>query len=404
MMISRLFVLRIFTALAMLLMIQPQAAAQQELDRDATEARLEFLREEIERDRHLISRTAEAERTSEQTLEAVERQIRLREELTRTYRQRLRQLSFASDSLETTLTVLGADVGELKAEYQTRAAHAYKYGRMHDFALVLAAESINQMLIRVRYLSRFAQQRKRKLAGIQQAVTELEERRAELADTRAQTEQLLAEAELEERTLMQLQRDRREMIQSLRAQRVELEEGMRERLTEAEAIEHRMRDLFETESTRRRAVAAENPAIEEQYRQLSGSFMSNQGHLPWPARGVVVEPFGDRINPVHGTMTPNPGVFIATGPSDEIHAIFEGEVLVVDVMPGYGRLIVISHGDFKSLYSNFSLIYVSEGTRVEAGQLIGRAGTDAEPRGTGLFFSVFRHGEAIDPMAWLRPN
>jgi septal ring factor EnvC (AmiA/AmiB activator) len=79
-------------------------------------------------------------------------------------------------------------------------------------------------------------------------------------------------------------------------------------------------------------------------------------------------------------------------------------VILVDVMPGFGRLVVVSHGDFKSLYSNFSLIYVQQGMQVEAGQVLGRAGTDAEPKGSGLFFSVFNRGEAVDPTEWLRPD
>jgi septal ring factor EnvC (AmiA/AmiB activator) len=165
-----------------------------------------------------------------------------------------------------------------------------------------------------------------------------------------------------------------------------------------------MRDLFASETTRRREVAAADPARAAEYLELSGSFLSNQGRLPWPSQGVVIEPFGDVVNPVHGTTTPNPGVFIRTRPSDEIRAVFRGEVILVDVMPGFGRLVVVSHGDFKSLYSNFSLIYVQQGMQVEAGQVLGRAGTDAEPKGSGLFFSVFNRGEAVDPTEWLRPD
>lgn len=338
------------------------------------------------------------------TLETLERQIALREELIRTYEQRLRQLGFESDSLQTSLLTLSRDVESLKSEYRVRAVHAYKHGRMHDFALVLAAESINQMLIRVRYLTRFAQQRRRKLNAIAEAVQSLESRREELQKMQAETQELLADEEREERELVELQRDRREMIEELRAQRSALQSNLRRRLTEVDELETRMRELFATEATRRRETAAANPARLAEYAELSGSFLGNRGRLPWPTRGVIVEPFGDVINPVHGTTTPNPGVFIGAKPSDEVRAVFRGEVLVVDIMPGFGRLVVISHGDFKSLYGNFSLIYVEEGMEVDAGQVIGRAGTTAEPKGAGVFFSVFNKGEAVDPMEWLRPN
>ena len=72
------------------------AAAQDVLDRQATEDRLNFLRNEIDRERHLISEAAAAERASVQSLETLERQIALREELIRTYERRLRQLDRTS--------------------------------------------------------------------------------------------------------------------------------------------------------------------------------------------------------------------------------------------------------------------------------------------------------------------
>lgn len=380
------------------------AAAQDVLDRQATEDRLNFLRNEIDRERHLISEAAAAERASVQSLETLERQIALREELIRTYERRLRQLGYEADSLQTSLTLLSSNVDELKNEYKSRAVHAYRYGRMYDFALILAAESINQMIIRVRYLNRFAQQRQRKLEDIGVAMAAIETRGRELEATREQTQQLLAAAESEERTLSLLQRERRDMIQDLRAQRASLEQSMNRRLAEVNQLEVRMRDLFATETSRRREVAASDPARAAEYLELSGSFLSNFGRLPWPTQGIVMEPFGDIVNPVHGTTTPNPGIFVRTRPSEEVRAVFQGEVILVDVMPGFGRLVVLSHGDYKSLYSNFSLIYVEQGMEVEAGTVLGRAGTDAEPKGSGIFFSVFNRGEAVDPTTWLRPN
>ena len=48
-----------------------------------------------------------------------------------------------------------------------------------------------------------------------------------------------------------------------------------------------------------------------------------------------------------------------------------------------------------------SLFYISEGDEVGAGQLIGRSGTNAEPRGESVFFAIFKDGQPVDPQAWL---
>ncbi len=120
------------------------------------------------------------------------------------------------------------------------------------------------------------------------------------------------------------------------------------------------------------------------------------------ASGVVVEPYGELVNPVHGTTTPNPGMLIATKPQAEIRSVFDGSVLSVSVIPEFGTYIAISHGEYQSVSSNFSMVYVAEGTAVTAGQVIGRAGTDAEPKQAGIFFGLFKDGVPFNPMPWLR--
>ena len=74
----------------------------------------------------------------------------------------------------------------------------------------------------------------------------------------------------------------------------------------------------------------------------------------------------------------------------------------VDVLPEFGRFIAVQHGEYQTVYSNFSMIYVAEGSQVEAGQVLGRAGTEAEPKQEGVFFALFKNGTAMDPASWLR--
>ena len=100
----------------------------------------------------------------------------------------------------------------------------------------------------------------------------------------------------------------------------------------------------------------------------------------------------------------NPGILIATTPAEPVHAIFDGEVILVDAMPDFGTLITVAHGDFKTVYSNFSSIAVRKGDHVAAGQVLGRSGSANEPRGAGVFFALFKGGTAVDPLPWLARN
>jgi septal ring factor EnvC (AmiA/AmiB activator) len=136
---------------------------------------------------------------------------------------------------------------------------------------------------------------------------------------------------------------------------------------------------------------------------LSASFEQNKGELPWPAKGAITEGFGNRVDPVHGTKTYHPGILIATNPEEQVRAVFRGTVSGVDFVPGYGTYLVLRHGDYMSVYSNFSTLYVAQGDTVESGEVIGLSGTDDQPRGAGVFFAVFDRSKStsVDPTTWL---
>ena len=62
--------------------------------------------------------------------------------------------------------------------------------------------------------------------------------------------------------------------------------------------------------------------------------------------------------------------------------------------------MTIDHGEYKSVYSNFSVLYANTGDYVRAGQIIGKAGTQDDPKGEGIFFGLFKNGAPVDPLPW----
>ena len=383
--------------LCLLLLTSINAAGQ---SREATEQRLRALQDQMTLDVIRISETEEMERATLQTLTDLDRQIALREELITTNQSLLNQIERSRDSLVSSMKVLEEELGSHREEYQRRAIHAYKYGRLHDVALILAAESINQMLIRIRYLRRFADQRRSRLDQIVSATTSIKTRQAEMDTNVEEAQQLIAEATNEKSKLRELRGTRNKVIAELKKQKTDLQKDLEDKQKEADKLESLIRQIISGES-RARASAPVNPIDAAANAELSSAFMANKGRLPWPAQGAVIEPFGEVVNPVYGTVTLNPGILISTTSSAEVNAVFEGEVIDIYPMPEFGRVITISHGEFTSLYGNLSLLYVTSGTKVRAGQLLGRSGTDAEPKGNAVFFGIFRNNAEVDPQQWL---
>ena len=172
----------------------------QDTERAATEERLNDLRHQIEQDQRRLAETTEAEQATLSTLETLDREISLRQELLETYRRHIREIESESDSLRSSMAALERDLNELREQYQSRVRHAYMYGRMHDLALILSASSINQMLVRARYLNRFSAQRRERLEKNQKddsgfggarprARREFESKRGVIARDRARTAQ-----------------------------------------------------------------------------------------------------------------------------------------------------------------------------------------------------------------------
>lgn len=375
--------------------------------RQSTQQRLEALQDQIESDQQRLREAAEAERATTDRLGQIKREIALREELVSTYQTRMQQLRIERGTLRDTLDRLERRLDNLREEYRDHAVHAYKYGRLHDVALIMASKSVNQMLVRIRYLRRFAGQRRAQQAEIRAAADQFAERRAELERSQERTQQLLAEARAEQENLSRLQSDRQSVVADLRSRRSELRQEIEEKERAAREMEERIRELVARAETRDRrsrvSGGASAPARAAEYARLSATFQQNRGSLPWPAEGAVTEGFGNRVDPVHGTETYHPGILIATNPEESVRAVFEGTVTGIDFVPGYGTYLVIRHGDFLSVYSNFSSLFVSQGDDVTTGEVIGRSGTSSEPRGAGLFFAVFdkKQNTSVDPIGWL---
>lgn len=386
----------------------PAHAQQNEEDlraqRASTEQRLQQLEKQIQREKNRLQQTREQQQTTQKKLTSLRREIALREELVSTYQTRLNQLERERRHLRDTLSTLQTRLNTLREEYQRRLVHAYKYGRLHDLALLLASQSINQMLIRARYLRRFAADRRAQRGAIRTATQELRQSRERLAKKRAETRELLIDARTERENLRALERDRRQVIQELRSRESKIKKQLEQKRQQAKQLEQRIQELIARAQRNDTGESPESqPGRSAAFANLSASFRKNRGQLPWPTDGVVTVEFGNQVDPTYQTSTYHPGIRIATNPANQVHAVFDGTVAGINFVAGYGTYVVIRHGDYLSVYSNFSSLAITEGEQVNAGQLIGRSGTEDEPLGASLFFGVVNRSSSdfVDPIGWL---
>jgi septal ring factor EnvC (AmiA/AmiB activator) len=80
-------------------------------------------------------------------------------------------------------------------------------------------------------------------------------------------------------------------------------------------------------------------------------------------------------------------------------AVAKGRVVYANWFKGYGKLIMIDHGNnIYSLYANLKEIFVKPKEIVQKATIIGRT---KEGKNSYFHFEIRVNGEAIDPLSWL---
>ncbi len=125
--------------------------------------------------------------------------------------------------------------------------------------------------------------------------------------------------------------------------------------------------------------------------------------LRWPIlHGRISSPFSlARRQPILGFVRPHTGTDFAAPYGTPIRATADGIVSFKGTKGGYGRAIMISHGQgYVTLYGHMSSYAknINQGTRVKQGQTIGYIGTSGLSTGPHVHYEVRINGTFFDPM------
>ena len=84
-----------------------------------------------------------------------------------------------------------------------------------------------------------------------------------------------------------------------------------------------------------------------------------------------------------------------------VKAVLDGTVAYADAFTGYGRLVIIDHGNQAfSLYGNLADVQVAKGAHVARGDAVGTVGLGEGDQGV-LYFELRVDGHPVDPIQWL---
>ena len=337
----------------------------------------------------------------------------------------------------TEVNALQANLNQLKSEYAKMIYFAQRNRDSYTKLMFLfSAGDFNQAYLRLKYFQQYSAFRKKQAMEIVSTQTLLNEKIKQLEEQRHEKNVLLGN-EKEERLNLDAEKQQQEIVlNELQQQEKELKAELEKKRRDAENLQLAIKKLIEAEIKRKaeesariaaeKAAKAEKlakeknktkkpnkteiktietkptaPELTEAAEALGADFSSNRGKLPWPVtKGVICQPYGEYEHPaIKGFMMNNNGIDICTGKGAEARAVFDGEVTSIAISPTGGKLVIVRHGEYLSVYSNLENVFVKQGQQVKIKQSIGTI-IDEDGK-TSMNLQIWKGQKTMDPSGWL---
>lgn len=269
-------------------------------------------------------------------------------------------------TLESKSTILKERLNKrLRSLYQTQGRHSFQWAfsaqspmafdRSQRFMKKIIDsdhEALGRYVLMIRALDR-------KRARLKSLVTELAQAQKELAG--------------HEKLLMQQQMEKQKVVAKLRASKQ----------TELD----RLKDLRHQTS---------------EFAQVPLALFERKGQLSPPIEGSVLRGYGAYVDPDYHFRLMHKGNFYHSDPGQAVSSIAAAKVAFAGRLPGYGRAVILDHGDnYYSVYAFLKKLYVVQGGEVLEGKVLAEAGGVSPLYGPGFYFELRHFSEVLDPSDWL---
>lgn len=365
------------------------------------------LEKNITNTKQLLEKAKSNTESSFNELKLLNNQIAYREQLVRNFDNQIRGAELKIKEKQNQIEHLSEEMKTLREQYKKLLVYAYKhrnkYGKM---MYIFSSDSYYEAIKRAKYLEKIQEMIKKQFLVIEQHQRLIATEMTNIEKEKQYKSKMLDEKKTEREQIMSDQQKQQVVYQELKAQEgqivAKLKEDERKRANLKVQIDAAIKkEIAEAEARRKKAEAEarkkadaskpttttspstntstapvtkpiELPETKENA-ALSKSFEGNRGKLPWPVeKGNITEGYGKNSHPtIPGVFTNNNGVDISAPKNAQVRAVFEGEVTSVMNIPGAGKVVIVKHGNYRTVYSNLQSTFVNVGSKVSTKQVIG---------------------------------
>lgn len=407
----------------------------------------DILEQKLKNTQLLLTKTKGDKAASLNELQIINNQVRFREELVRNFDRQVRGADLSMREKRGQIRELNKKVERLKKQYKKLVIYAYKHrSKFNKLMFIFSSDSYYEALKRNKYLGKLAEIQKKQYLIIKQHQglinreidnvkiekdnklvvlgEKQKEREAILVDKRKQElvyiqfkkeeASLLAEMKLDQRRKEAISRQidaaiKREIAAAEKKRKEEEAKALA--LAEQKAREEEARRKAEAKNTKTTKTPTPKPTVSlpstNEATLVGKSFEANRGRLPWPVlKGTVTENYGKNPHPTfENVFTNNNGIDISAFKNSAVRAVFEGEVTSVLNIPGAGKVVILKHGNYRTVYSNLQTTSVSIGDKVTTKENIGTLLVKEGNSLSVLHFEVHQvyggNVQSLNPVIWI---
>ncbi|AFK02781.1 Peptidase M23 [Emticicia oligotrophica DSM 17448] len=382
--------------------------------------------EKIAETKLALENTQEKKEATVGKIKAIKEQISSQEEQIGLMEQDLELIDMEMQDIIGAKEVLERKLDTLQREYAAMLYSASKIsGKINKLSFLFSSSSFNELIMRYKYLQQYTDNRKSQVAQIIKVVALLRERQSNLQGKRSDKKRIISAKLTEAQYLEQLKSRQTEMVTELSQKEKDLRKEIEATKKSVSKLEASIEAVVSREMARKNrelelkqdqaAKLAKNKAKQNTSKKvvkvsndedsaLGRSFAASKSRLPWPVqRGFISDRFGVKEHPVlNGVLINNNGIDIQTSTNATVRSVYAGEVKDVTEIPGLGKVVLIQHGEYFTVYANLKQIFLSIGQKVSAKETIGTAGeSGGAPE---INFQIWHNSEHLNPEGWLSPR
>lgn len=291
-------------------------------------------------------------------------------------------------------------------DMKLRIQYMYEVGNQSYLELLMSSENIVDFINNAAYIVELSLYDRDMLNSYQETKQQIADDKQLLEEDNARLTVLVDEAKDKFDEVNALVEDKQEQVDAYKAEIARLENSKE---IYEDQIEEQTAVIAELEKKAQAQIQAppvqSKPTTDTSDNSNSSSNQntSSTGFVwPVPASRTITSEYGYRYHPSSGRYHFHSGIDIAASTGSSILAVSGGVVTSAGWNTSMGNYVMISHGNgLVTIYMHASVLCVSSGQTVSAGQQIALVGSTGDSTGPHLHFSVRLNGSYVSPWNYL---